>query len=304
MTYEVKIILFNEVEYKGIMTIENGKLYIRSLIDLDNYENMFQKLYEDGYVKVYENDNIEVIKFNSLEEMFGFLKEDFDLEYEIIDDKYLFSVVADGKDLHPNTIAMKKEGMKLYELTISLYNYANKNNYEPKIEVYASSFGVGIQESDGNNEELINIINQINSNNFLDLDKFFKDLRYKKLINSLIEVVSIKTLDNLFIKIGNRKIHINLKAINKLKENFDYQLKNKKISVLIEKPQEQLRAFDKKNLRVILDYELFGKSWFSLHFDDSNVFNKLLEMYNDNTSITIEGFLKKVQTIEVKKVFS
>jgi len=110
MTYEVKITLFNEVEYKGIMTVENGKLYIRSLIDLDNYENMFQKLYEDGDIKVYENDNIEITKFNSLEELFELLKKDFDLEYKIIDDKHLTSVIVNDKDLHPNTI-MKKEGI-------------------------------------------------------------------------------------------------------------------------------------------------------------------------------------------------
>jgi len=301
-TYEVKIKLFNETEYKGIMTEEHNKIYIRSYIDLDDYETMFKSLYEDGYVKVDETDKVEMRKFNSLKEILQYLKNDFDITYQVIDDNFLFSLVAEGKDLHPETIAINKEGMKLISLAQNFYNCANNINYEPKVKNFASSFGVGIQEIEGNNEKLIEIISDINNNKFLDINRFFNDKIYNKLVRALLDVLSVKTLDKLTLNINNKPYTLQLNSIKQLKQDYERALQSKIVDIKIE-PKNSLRAFDDKKLKADLDYSLFSKNWFRLHFDSKELFEKLQNNYKNNLTTNIKGNLISSQTIQVTKVY-
>jgi len=92
MTYEVVITLLDQVEYKGLFTINNEKVYIRSLIDTNDYEDMFLELINDGDLRIEQNGidyDIQVKNFNNdIESIFRQLIEDgFNLTYDIIENR-------------------------------------------------------------------------------------------------------------------------------------------------------------------------------------------------------------------------
>jgi len=74
MTYEVIIKILDSIEYKGLFSLHNNKIYIRSMIDNDEYEDMFKQLIDDGYVTTHKNENdynVDLINFdNNLNDIF------------------------------------------------------------------------------------------------------------------------------------------------------------------------------------------------------------------------------------------
>jgi hypothetical protein len=83
--YGVSIKLLGDTEYEGLFTIENNNITISSLIDTDNYEDMFLELINRGYTKI-ENNKIKVIHFDKdLVSIFKYLKSNgLDITYALV----------------------------------------------------------------------------------------------------------------------------------------------------------------------------------------------------------------------------
>jgi len=300
MTYELTIKLLNEIEYKGIIAYKNNKFYIRTLIDSDEYELMMKELlFEKGYISLSPIDEINfdvnITKFDDINQFFEFLKEKgFDIEYKPIDNFVSFSVIADGDDLLPETIAIMKEGTKIINFAQALSNFSNNTYYEPKIQIRASSFAVDVQE-EVDSQKIKEIITKIN-NSDINIDEYFTNNLYKKLIDSLIELSKIKTLNKLFIKINNENIIIDKHSILNIK-NYIKEILNKKIFETTT-PYHNLRAFDEKKYKVILDTD---NGVFYLHLN-KNLLAKLKDYYSQKYNIKILGYFKKPKTINVTTV--
>ena len=113
MTYEVTISILDKITYKGLFSLKNKKIYIRSLIDEDNYEEMFKELIQEGYVEVKRNGidlNVKVIEFeNNLLTIFETLKSDgFDIKYHKIEEDACLFQLLDLDNIIQNT----KEAIK------------------------------------------------------------------------------------------------------------------------------------------------------------------------------------------------
>lgn len=304
MTYEVIIRMLDEVEFKGLFSLHNNKIYIRSLIDKEEYEEMFKQLINDGYVSTEKNENdynVNVIEFqNSLEDIFEKVQEKgIELSFEQIDNEaYTFSVVADGEDLNPQVIAHLNKGTKIIGLSETLFKYANNVDYEPKINIRASSYAVDIQEINNDDNKLLELIQSINDQN-INVQQYLTDTLYSNAINSIFDVVGIETLDSLKISLrNNREIVLDINNIKNLKRNFksillDASFIQENINTI-----DFLRAFDDKKYKVILDI----KPVYYLHFDDVNIFRQLKDSYNENKMVTIRGSYKSKQTILVTHI--
>ena len=303
-TYKLIITLLGEVEYEGIIAKVNDKIYIRSQIDKDDYEAMIKELLTGiGDIKITKSPNnpydfcIEQKKFNSLEEFFIELQESgFEIDYKKIEDNYkTFSLVAEGDDLSPETIAYLKEGTLLINLAQNLFTMSNNVFYEPKINLRAGSFAIDIQE-EINIDNLKILINNLNKGK-IEVEKYFSNKYYKKLIDNLSKVSKIKTLENLTIELFNdEKLTLNLKAIKKISSQLPQIIKSKLFNKTVS--SDQLRAFDEKNKRVLLDENVV----YHLHLNEKD-FNALYKFYQQKISkINIVGNFKSTQTINVTQV--
>ena len=303
-TYKLIITLLEEVEYEGIIAKVNDKIYIRSQIDEDEYEKMIKEmLLEKGDIKVTKSPNhpydfcIEQKKFDSLEEFFIELQESgFDIEYKRIEDNYkTFSLVAEGDDLSIETISYSKEGNLLINLTQNFFTMTNNVSYEPKINLRAGSFAIDIQEEIDitNLKNLISTINQ----GIIEREKYFTNQSYKKLIDNLSKVSKIKTLGNLTIELlDNEKLTLNLKAIKNISSELPKIIQSKPFNKTIS--YNQLRAFDEKNNRVLLDDDIV----YHLHLKEKE-FNEIYKFYQKQIDkINIIGNFKTTKTIDVKEV--
>jgi len=303
-TYKLVIFLLGEVEYEGIIAKINNKIYIRSQIDKDNYEEMIKEmLIGKGDIQIKKSPEhpydfcIEQKRFNSLEEFFANLEESgFEIEYKKIEDNYkTFSLVAEGDDLSPETIAYLKEGTLLINLAQNLFTMSNNVSYEPKISLRAGSFAIDIQE-EINIDNLRILIHNLNQGT-IEIEKYFTNQPYKKLIDNLSKVSKIKTLENLTIELfNNEKLTLNLKAIEKISSQLPKIIQSKPFNKTIS--YNQLRAFDEKNKRVLLDADVV----YHLHLKEKE-FNELYKYYQKKIDkINIIGNFKSTQTIDVKQV--
>ena len=306
MTYEVIVKMLNEIEYKGLFSLHNNKIYIRSLIDEDNYESMFKQLIDGGYVNTEKIDNsndytISLIEFhNNLENIFNQVRaKGIDITFDQLQDNdYTFSVIADGEDLNPQVMAHLNKGTKIIGLSENLFKYANNVNYEPKINIRASSYAVDVQEINNNDNKLIELINSINNDN-IDVSEYLTNYSYSNTINSIFEVVGIETLDTLKIKFRNEtELTFNINAIKNIKRNFRSRLSSLNFIQENINTQESLRAFDDKKHRVLLDISPV----YHLHFANENIYSQLKNSYNSNNNVTLRGSYKGKQTIEISRV--
>ena len=302
--YKLIITLLGEVEYEGLIAQINNKIYIRSQIDKDEYEAMIKELLTGiGDIKVKKSPDhpydffIEQKKFNSLEEFFIELKESgFEIEYKKIEDNYkTFSLVAEGDDLSPETIAYLKEGTLLINLAQRIFTLSNNVYYEPKLNLRTGSFVIDIQE-ETNIDNLKDLIKDLNQG-AIEIEKYFTNQLYKKLIDNLAKVAKIKTLKNLTIELfNNEKLPLNLKAIEQISLQLPKIIQSKLFNEIIS--YNQLRAFDEKNKRVLLDADIV----YHLHLEEKE-FNELYKFYqNKIDKINIIGNFKSTQTIDVKQV--
>ena len=303
MTYEVTIELLEQIEYKGILSLDNNKIYIRSLVDLDEYEAMFWQLIKNGYVDVQRDGidyDISVTDFkNNLTNIFEKLQNDgLNISFvEIANDAYSFSLVADGDDINPNVIAYLGKGTKFIALGESLFKCANNVDYEPKINIRAASYAVDIQEVQSNIESLRELINTIN-NGILDVNRYLNDINYAKVIKNLFDVVAVETLTSLNIHIPNEQnLTLNVDAIKILKRNFKNLLANADFNISVF-THESLRAFDDKKHKVVLDIS----PTYYLHFLSIELYDTLKSLYAQNKKVSIEGTYKSKQTIEVSRI--
>ncbi|MEZ4694412.1 MAG: hypothetical protein R2837_10610 [Aliarcobacter sp.] len=304
MTYEVIIRMLGEVEFKGLFSLHNNKIYIRSLIDKEEYEEMFKQLINNGYVSTEKNENdynVNVIEFqNSLENIFDKVQEKgIELSFEQIDNEaYTFSVVADGEDLNPQVIAHLNKGTKIIGLGETLFKYANNVDYEPKINIRASSYAVDIQEINNDDNRLIELIESINEQN-INVQQYLTDTLYSNAIHSVFDVVGIETLDTLKINLRNgREIVLDINTIKNLKRNFKTMLSGTEFLQENINATDLLRAFDNKKYKVTLDI----KPIYYLHFDDENIFRQLKDSHDENKIVTIRGSYKSKQTIQITSV--
>ncbi len=303
MTYEVTITLLDVVEYKGLLTLHNNKIYIRSLIDSHDYEKMLRQLIDDGDIIAHRDGidyDIQVTDFqNDIESIFQKLIDDgFSLTYEEIEDtNYSFSLVADGDDLNPEVIAYLGTGVKFVSLAESLFRYVNRMDYEPKINIRASSYAVDVQEVTNDRTALEQFIEDVNNQN-INIDRYMSDSLYSKVINRLFDVASVGTMKILKIEFNEDDyIGIDIRAVKKLKGRFKSLLETHSFKKNVN-TRDSLRAFDDKKKKAILDVS----PTYYLHFNDNSVYEAIKEAYQNNSDISINGSYKSKQTILVDKI--
>ena len=302
MTYEVTIKLLDAVEYKGIFSFSNEKIYIRSLIDEDEYESMFWQLIKKGYTKVEQDgmdfhitreefDNNLVLIFEELQD------NGIELTYSETD-KAVFSLVADGDDLNPEVIAYLGTGTRFVQSAESIYRYINNVEYEPKIQIRAASYAVDIQDVKNDDDALVAFVEEINSE-FVDIERYFQNSAYAKALQNLFDMVSVPTLKVLNIVVQGRAkpLVLSIEAIKNIKRDFKEELSRQSFSKIIN-AGESMRAFDDKKHKALLD----ETSVFHLHFHSDDLYNKTKKFYEQNKRIFIQGNYKSKFTIDVSSV--
>jgi len=302
MTYEVIIKLLDTVEYKGIFSLQNNKIYIRSLIDEDEYEAMFWQLIKKGYTQVEQNGlNYKITREefnNNLVKVFEKLQSGgLEIAYEEVSSS-VFSLVADGDDLNPEVIAYIGTGTRFVQSAESIYRYINNVDYEPKILIRSASYAVDIQDVKNDDDKLIKFIDELNRE-YIDVSRYLDNGAYRKALQNLFDMVSVTTLKTLSIVIQSKKepLTISIKAIKKLKKSFKMILSHSMFEKSFD-AKEQLRAFDDKNKRVLLDLS----SVYHLHFNNDNLYEKIKQMHNEDKNITLKGNYKSTHTIDVLNV--
>ena len=274
----------NKLKFKGIFykDIDKNKFYFRALKDSSNYTDMFEELLTDGAIDIsnrkktiiendYEiiNHDIAHTNFEDIESLVKYLKKDgFIVESQKIEENFsTLSVVVDGKDLNPEVISFK-ENDKITTFTHSLFQYANNVSYEPKYKIRASSFAVDIQEFDSNDNIIKKFVEDIKTLN-IDINKYFENTQYSKMINDLKKVIVIDTIKSFKIITNSFTETLKISKIKQFVKEFNKVIKNKPFNQTID--VKNLRAFDDKNLRVLFDADKI----YSLHIKDKNVFDKL-----------------------------
>lgn len=323
MTYSVMIQLLDEIEYKGIFSLANGKIYIRTLIDEREYEDMFWELIEEGYTEVqskytheeilkfHEDENFEKLnesdKYdfkhidfeNDLLKIFEKIKSlDIDVEYEEIeDDKYVFSLVADGHDMNPEVIAHLGKGTKIIRLAESVYRCSNNIKYEPKMNIRASSYAVDVQANTNNDEATRQLINSINSEK-VDVDEYFSNQEYARVIDSLIEIATLHTLKTLKAEfLAGDDLNIDLDSVRAIKRNYKTMMESRPFNHIC-LANGCLRAFDDTNFTLKMNSDKV----YHLHLRNEKLYNEIKKHHKENNKISIHGRYKSKQTIDVFRV--
>lgn len=293
----------NKLKFKGIFykDIEKNKFYFRALKDSSNYTDMFEELLTNGAIdisnrkKITVENDYEIINhdiahtvFDDIESLVKYLKKDgFIVESQKIEEDFsTLSVVVDGKDLNPEVISFK-ENDKITTFAHSLFQYVN---YEPKYKIRASSFAVDIQEFDSNDNIIKEFVEDIKTLN-IDINKYFENTQYSKMINDLKKVIVIDTIKSFEIITNSFTETLKISKIKQFVKEFNKVIKNKPFNQTID--VSNLRAFDDKNLRVLFDADKV----YSLHIKDKNVFDKL-KIATGNIKPQNSYFIAK-QTIEL-----
>ncbi len=296
----------NKIKFKGIFykDIDKNKFYFRALKDSSNYTDMFEELLSKGAVDISKKNmsivdsGYEVIDhdithtiFEDIESLVMYLKKDgFIVESQKIEENFsTLSVVVDGKDLNPEVISFK-ENDKITTFAHSLFQYANDVNYEPKYKIRASSFAVDIQEFDSNDKIIKEFVEDIKTLN-IDINRYFENTQYSKMIQDLKKVIVIDTIKSFEIITNSFTEILQISKIKQFVKEFNKVIKSKPFTQIIN--SENLRAFDDKNLRVLLDSDKI----YSLHIKDKKVFDKL-KVANGNIKPLDSYFIAK-QTIEL-----
>jgi len=296
----------DKVKFKGIFykDIDKNKFYFRALQDSSNYTDIFEELLLEGAVDISKKNksildsDYEVIDhdithtlFEDIESLVMYLKNDgFNVESQKIEETFsTLSIVVDGKDLNPEVISFK-ENDKITTFAHSLFQYANNVNYEPKYKIRASSFAVDIQEFDSNDKLIKEFIEDIKSLK-IDINRYFENAQYSKMIKDLKKVVVIDTIKSFKIITKSFEETLEIEKLKQFVKKFNKVIKNKPFTTIID--TKKLRAFDDKNLRVLLDSDKI----YSLHIKDKKVFDKL-KIANGNIKPLSSYFVAK-QTVEL-----
>ena len=296
----------NKIKFKGIFykDIDKNKFYFRALKDSSNYTDMFEELLSKGAIDISKKNKsivdggYEVIDhditytiFEDIESLVMYLKKDgFIVESQKIEENFsTLSVVVDGKDLNPEVISFK-ENDKITTFAHSLFQYANDVNYEPKYKIRASSFTVDIQEFDSNDKIIKEFVEDIRTLD-IDINRYFENTQYSKMIQDLKKVIVIDTIKSFEIITNSFAETLQISKIKQFVKEFNKVIKSKPFTQIIN--CENLRAFDDKNLRVLLDSDKI----YSLHIKDKKVFDKL-KVANGNIKPLNSYFIAK-QTIEL-----
>jgi len=302
MTYEVIIELLGTVEYKGIFSFQNEKIYIRSLIDEDNYEDMFWQLIKQGYTKVEQDGidyNITRDEFaNNIEAIFEKLHNSGLNITWTQTDVAVFSLVADGDDLNPEVIAYIGTGTRFIQSAESIYRYVNNVDYEPKIHIRSASYAVDIQDIKNDDNALIAFIDEINRE-YVDVDRYLANNAYAKALHNLFDMVSVTTLKtlNIVVKSIDDPLQISIEAIKNIKKNFKDTLSTSEFKKSVN-AKEYMRAFDDKKHRALLDISPV----YHLHFHSEDLYNRTKILHEQNKNIHIFGSYKSKLTIDVSSV--
>ncbi len=302
MTYEVIIKLLDTTEYKGIFSFENEKIYIRSLIDEDEYESMFWQLIKKGYTRVAQDGldySVTREEFsNNLESIFEKLqKSGLDITYTQTDGA-VFSLVADGDDLNPEVIAYIGTGTRFVQSAESIYRYVNNIEYEPKIQIRSASYAVDIQDVRNDDDALVAFVDEINRE-FVDVERYLSNTAYAKALQNLFDMVAVTTLNTLKIVIKSQEepIDLSIEAIRQIKKDFKDTLSTSPFSETVD-ARESMRAFDDKKHRALLDISPV----YHIHFDSENIYTRAKDMYEQNKKMLISGSYKSKLTINVSSV--
>lgn len=219
-TYSLLIRLEGKIVFEGLLS--DDLRYFRVLRDDSNYEAMIKQLIYEGYVKVDKideeiilmDDESEYLKpiyqhttiyIDTTDALIEFLHEQgFDCSHQLMES--FCEIIADGQDLGFNqNVISPSDRIALIGFAANTYKIANNVPYDPVILEDHGSYKLDVKDAVINIEALTfleNILNGITQNAF-DLSAYITDMKYKQVIDHIIEIFKIKNLKILEFNIRN-----------------------------------------------------------------------------------------------------
>ncbi|MEA2098767.1 MAG: hypothetical protein U9P72_01405 [Campylobacterota bacterium] len=220
--YALTIINGDNIEFKCL--ISEDVEYFRVQIDELDYETMINQLLTDGYTSVKQVDTQTVLsdgykydkpiyeeihaEFKTPKDIYEALLEDgFECQLESqtdFNDVLEFSV--DGQDLGIEVITNTNK-RKITTAANFLFKAANNEDYEPTEIEKSGSYNLVLSDSNSNSnlkENILHILNEL-KNATIDRDRYFLKDNYYAFITSFIEIASMRHLDILKLKVGEKE---------------------------------------------------------------------------------------------------
>jgi len=310
------------VEFESIISLdpEHGK-HFRVLRDEMGYEEMIRELIYKGYkqsikinseiIQLDENLSQEIpiyeenlIQINTIEELSNFLR-DRGFECEVIHSisyALVASVSVDGQDIGYEVISSTNKN-KVSNFTLNLFKtvtyQVNNLDYEPIINEKAGSYEIEIFNTK-ENLAIKNAIREIISNlknQIINTQKYLQKGYYYNLINSFLElstikyldIVKVKLLENDFIEFTKNEIFALKSKVNELLNNipFEFSIDN----------DTQARAFDTKNLSFKVDT---NEGVRYCHAQNQEIFDTLTNA--GQNKFKISGFYTSIKSVKITKI--
>jgi len=305
------IIKYNDIiEFKCV--ISKDAKYFRVLKDELNYEEMIRELLHKGYkkviktreeiIKIDENKSYikdifkeEHIDINSPDDLNNFLKDDFDCEL-IEEADAIFEIVTDGAEFSfQNNIVSPSTKNEVSMLATELFKFTTESDYEPIQVEKHGSYAIEVKDvftDKFNSKKLIELIKSIESSEIYE-EEYLKKSYYYQFINSLIKLVSNKSLKTITFKVKNFIAEFKHKDLIKLKNKIKEIYNSQKINFTSKK----IRAIDFENLTFKVTYKdktLYCKTYENIlrHIDE-----------NKNKDFKLSGFYTSVKTIFIDNAF-
>lgn len=219
--YALTITNGDNIDFKCL--ISEDVEYLRVQIDELDYETMINQLIKDGYTSIeqvgtqtlssdgheydkpiYEEKHTE---FKTPQDIYEALLEDgFECQLESqADFNKVLEFSVDGQDLGIEVITNTNK-RKITTAANFLFKAANNEDYEPTEIEKSGSYSLVLSDSNTNSslkENIVNILNEL-KNATIDRDRYFLKDNYYAFITSFIEIASMRHLDILKLKVGEK----------------------------------------------------------------------------------------------------
>ena len=311
--YALTIMNGVDVDFQCLIS-EDGK-YLRVQIDELDYETMINEMLESGYTSVkqigiekpfdeyeYEKPIYEetLTTFKTPQDIYNALLEDgfeciLKSQSEFND---VLEISVDGKDLGIEVITATNK-MKITETANNFFKATNNEDYEPIEREKSGSYSLILSDTktDSNiKKNMLQIIDELHLKK-IDRERFFKKDYYYAFIMSFIEIGSMRHLDILTLKVGekeNEKISLTKQKLFEIKRLVE-DIQMSKIFTYTKSKGDRLTAFEINNKN-----ERKFKLHSALGFENGKVRNcyiKSAELYekiqkHTQDSIHFKGYYK------------
>lgn len=220
--YALTIINGDNIDFKCL--ISEDVEYFRVQIDELDYETMINELLADGYTSIKQVDTKTLLSdghryekpiyeethtdFKTPQDIYKALLEDgFECQLESqADFNEVLEFSVDGQDLGIEVITNTNK-RKITTAANFLFKAANNEDYEPTEIEKSGSYSLVLSDSNSNSnvkENILHILNEL-KNATIDRDRYFLKDNYYAFITSFIEIASMRHLDILKLKVGERE---------------------------------------------------------------------------------------------------